>query len=150
MLTRKSKYGLKALLLLARERERGPLLASEIAAREKIPRKYLQLILLDLKRRGLVKSRRGRGGGYRLARAASEINLGEALRVLDGPLALIPCVSQTAYQRCDECESELACGIQLVMKRVRDATAEILESADLATVNRQVDARVRRAERKKP
>jgi Rrf2 family protein len=144
VLTRRSKYGLKALLLLAREHGRGPLLASEIAAREAIPEKFLQGILLDLRRRGFVSSRRGQGGGYRLARDPGAVNVGEVIRTLEGPLALTPCVSQTAYQRCDECADERTCGIRLVMKRVRDETARILEGASLAGVNAEVDRAARR------
>ena len=143
MLTRRSKYGLKALLFLAREYARGPILASEVSAREGIPEKFLQGILLDLTRRGLVSSRRGQGGGYRLARDPSTINVGEVIRTLEGPLALTPCVSRTAYQRCDECADERRCGIRLVMKQVRDETARILEGATLSGVNAAVD-RIRR------
>lgn len=144
MLTRKSKYGLKALLLLAREYDRGSILASELSEREGIPEKFLQLILLELRRRGIVRSRRGQGGGYQLARDPATINFGEVLRALDGPLALTPCVSQTAYQHCDECADEEQCGIRLVMKDVRDETARILEGASLASVNRAVDRGARR------
>lgn len=144
MLTRKSKYGLKALLLLAREYGRGSILASELSEREGIPEKFLQLILLELRRRGIVRSRRGQGGGYQLARDPATINFGEVLRALDGPLALTPCVSQTAYQHCDECADEQQCGIRLVMKDVRDETARILEGASLASVNRAVDRGARR------
>jgi Rrf2 family protein len=139
VLTRRSKYGLKALLRLARDYARGPVLASELAEREGIPEKFLQSILLDLKRRGIVRSKRGFGGGYQLARDPSTINFGEIIRVLEGPLALTPCVSQTAYQRCDECGDEATCGIRLVMKVVRDETARILEGASLTGVNRAVD-----------
>ena len=144
MLTRKSKYGLKALLLLAREYDRGSIPASELSEREGIPEKFLQLILLELRRRGIVRSRRGQGGGYQLARDPATINFGEVLRALDGPLALTPCVSQTAYQHCDECADEEQCGIRLVMKDVRDETARILEGASLASVNRAVDRGARR------
>jgi Rrf2 family protein len=144
VLTRKSKYGLKALLLLAREYARGPILASELSAREGIPETFLQAILLELKRRGIVRSRRGQGGGYQLARDPAAIDSGEVLRALDGPLALTPCVSQTAYQRCDECADERRCGIRLVMKDVRDQTARILEGSTLAGVNRAVDRATRR------
>ena len=140
VLTRKSKYALKALLLLAREHHRGPILASEMAARERIPEKFLQAILLDLKRRGVVRSKRGLGGGYQLARDPASINFGEVIRIVEGPLALTPCVSVTAYQRCEECEDERSCGIRLVMKVVRDETARILEGASLSAVNGSVDA----------
>jgi len=144
VLTRKSKYGLKALLLLAREYDRGSIPASELSEREGIPEKFLQLILLELRRRGIVRSRRGQGGGYQLARDPATINFCEVLRALDGPLALTPCVSQTAYQHCDECADEQQCGIRLVMKDVRDETARILEGASLASVNRAVDRGARR------
>jgi Rrf2 family protein len=140
VLTRKSKYGLKALLVLAREYKRGPVLASELAAREGIPEKFLQGILLELKRRGIVRSKRGQGGGYQLARDPASVNFGEVIRVLEGPLALTPCVSQTAYHRCDECADEWTCGVRLVMKRVRDETARILEGSTLAGVNDAVKA----------
>ncbi len=140
MLTRKSKYGLKALLVLAREYDRGPILASDLAEREGIPEKFLQGILLELKRRGIVRSKRGLGGGYQLARDPAGVNFGEVIRVLEGPLALTPCVSQTAYHRCDECLDERTCGVRLVMKVVRDETARILEGSTLAVVNKAVDA----------
>jgi Rrf2 family protein len=139
VLTRKSKYGLKALLLLARDHQRGPILASEIAKREGIPEKFLQAILLELKRRGIVRSKRGQGGGYQLARDPASVNFGEVIRTLEGPLALTPCVSQTAYSRCEECAEEETCGIRLVMKIVRDETARILEGSNLAAVNGAVD-----------
>jgi Rrf2 family protein len=135
MLTRKSKYGLKALLVLAEEIERGPMLISELADRERLPRKFLEAILLELKRRGLLHSKKGKGGGYFLARDPSQVTVGEVIRILDGPLALIPCVSQTAYMKCEECLDERTCGIRLAMKEVRDATAQILDNTSLASLN---------------
>jgi Rrf2 family protein len=143
MLSKKSKYGLKAMLVLAQEAGRGPVLVSELADREGLPKKFLEAILLELKRHGLLQSRKGRGGGYFLGRAPSEVTLGQVIRVLDGPLALIPCVSQTAYAKCEECVDEQTCGIRLAMKDVRDATARILDHTTLAGINAQV-ARVRR------
>ena len=138
MLTRRSKYGLKAALLLARERERTPVLVADIALREQIPRKFLEHILLELNRHGVLTSRRGKLGGYLLARPPQEISLGEIVRILDGPLAPIGCVSATAYRPCDDCPDEAACGIRLAMKRVRDATATILDGTTLADVNQQI------------
>ena len=135
MLTRKSKYGLKALLVLAAEMERGPMLISELADRERLPKKFLEAILLELKRHGLLHSKKGRGGGYYLSREPSQVTVGEVIRILDGPLALIPCVSQTAYRKCDECLDERTCGIRLAMKEVRDATAQILDHTSLASLN---------------
>jgi Rrf2 family protein len=143
VLSRKSKYGLKALLVLARETGEGPVLISEIARREAIPQKYLEAILLELKRHGLVQSRKGKGGGYLLRRKPAEVTFGEVIRVLDGPLAAVPCVSQMAYARCVECVDEATCGVRLAMKEVRDATADILDHTTLADVNTKV-ARKRR------
>ena len=144
MLTRKSKYGLKALLVLAEEVDRGPVLISELADRQRLPRKFLEAILLELKRHGLLHSKKGKGGGYVLGRKPTEITVGQVIRALQGSLALTPCVSVTAYRKCDECVDEEACGVRLAMKEVRDATAAILDNTTLADVNRKV-ARKRRA-----
>lgn len=138
MLTKKSKYGLKAVLVLAEHPGGGPVQISELADRQRLPRKFLEAILLELKRHGLLQSKKGKGGGYSLSRDPSEVTLGQIIRALDGPLALIPCVSQTAYQKCDECIDEETCGIRLAMKAVRDATAQILDNTSLAALNAQV------------
>ena len=143
MLTRKSKYGLKAMLLLAGEPDRRPVLIADLAERQQLPKKFLEAILLELKRHGLLGSKKGKGGGYFLGRDPSEITLGQVIRILDGPLALIPCVSQTAYMKCAECVDEQTCGVRLAMKEVRDATARILDHTTLAAVNRR-SARKRR------
>jgi Rrf2 family protein len=145
VLSRKSKYGLKALLVLAQAEGRGPVLVSEIADREAIPKKFLEAILLDLKRHGLVQSKKGKGGGYFLRRGPAEITFGDVIRVLEGPLALVPCVSQTAYMKCTECVDERTCGVRLAMKDVRDATARILDHKTLANVNVQLTRIERRA-----
>jgi Rrf2 family protein len=149
MLSRKTKYALRALLLLAREHGRGPILIANLAQQESIPKKFLESILLDLKRQGILQSRKGRGGGYHLARAPKAIYLGQVIRTLDGPLAPLPCASQTAYVRCEECRDEATCGIRIVMKQVRDATARILDGTSLADVLGRVErvSRRRRAAR---
>ena len=139
MLSMKTKYGLRALLYLARQENQGPVLISELAAKENIPKKFLELILLDLKNHGILQSKKGKGGGYSLSRRPEAIKLGRVIRVLDGPLAPLPCASQTAYVPCDECEDEKTCGIRLVMKDVRDAMATILDNTSLADVLRQVE-----------
>jgi Rrf2 family protein len=131
MLSMKAKYGLRAMVALAREHGQGPVLIADLATSETIPRKFLELILLDLKRTGILESKKGRGGGYNLSRPPSLISLGEIIRALDGPIALLPCVSQTAYKRCEECVDELTCGIRLVMKEVRDSTAAIFDGTTL-------------------
>ncbi len=144
MLSSKSKYGLKALLVLAERAGQGPVLIADLAERDAIPKKYLEAILLELKRRGVVQSRKGKGGGYFLARKPAEITFGEVIRVLDGPLAAVPCVSQMAYMKCTECVDEQTCGVRIAMKEVRDATARILDNTTLADVNAQVARRRRR------
>jgi Rrf2 family protein len=138
VLSRKSKYGLKALLALAKDPRRGPVLISELADGDAIPKKFLEAILLELKRHGVVQSRKGKGGGYFLRRTPAEITFGEVIRVLDGPLAAVPCVSQMAYMKCAECVDERTCGVRLAMKEVRDATADILDNTTLADVNARV------------
>ena len=143
MLSNKSKYGLKALLLLAQDAGRKPALIADLAQREALPKKFLETILLELKRHRFVESKKGRGGGYFLRRKASDITFGEVIRVLDGPLAAVSCVSQTAYYPCAECLDERTCGVRLAMKKVRDATARILDHTTLADVNAQI-ARGRR------
>jgi Rrf2 family protein len=134
MISKKTKYGLQALLILAREYGRGPILIAELAERDRIPKKFLESILLQLKNAGILGSRKGKGGGYFLAREPSQITMGRAVRVLEGPLAPVPCVSETAYQKCQECDDEASCGIRLVMKDVRDAIADILDHTTLQEV----------------
>lgn len=137
MLTKKAKYALKAALHLARLEVRGAesppaVLIAEIAAAERIPKKFLESILLTMKNRGILVSRKGRGGGYALARPAAQVSFGEIVRVMDGPLAPVSCVSVTAYRTCDECPSEEACEIRRVMQRVRDAISDVLDATSLA------------------
>jgi Rrf2 family protein len=128
----KAKYGLRAMASLAREYGNGPLLIADIAEKERIPRKFLELILLDLKKKGFLHSKKGKGGGYYLNRLPSTISVDQLIRALDGPLALLPCVSQMAYERCEECPDEQACGIRNVFKEVRQATISVLERTTLA------------------
>lgn len=132
MLTKKAKYALKAALCLARREPGKPALIADIAAAERIPKKFLENILLTLKHRGLLISRKGRGGGYALARPASQVSFGEIVRSIDGPLAPVPCASVTAYRRCEECASEERCEIRPVMQRVRDASSAVLDATTLA------------------
>ena len=150
MLSRKSKYGLKALLMLAREEGRGPVRVSELADRNAIPRKFLEAILLDLKRHGLVQSKKGKGGGYFLRRSPAEITFGTVIRALEGPLALVPCVSQTAYAPCTDCVDERTCGVRVAMREVRDATSRILDHTTLADINVKVGGKRRRTAGSRP
>jgi Rrf2 family protein len=132
MISKKTKYALKALLYLARKYNQGPVLISDLARDERIPKKFLELILLTLKNNGVLQSRKGKGGGYYLGKLPREISVGNVIRILDGPLAPVPCVSETAYAKCQECMDEQTCGIRPVMKDVRDAIANILDKTSLA------------------
>jgi Rrf2 family protein len=134
MLSKKAKYALKALLALADNPDEEPMRISDLARDERIPQKFLELILLDLKNQGLLQSRKGKGGGYLLARDPARIYLGQIVRMFDGPLAPVPCASQTAYFPCADCRDEAACGVRMAMKEVRDATARILDHTTLATL----------------
>jgi len=132
VLSQKCKYALQALMVLAREPGDDLLLVSEIAERENLPKKFLEAILLELNRNGLVRSRRGRGGGYALAKPADLITFGQVVRIMDGPLAPLSCVSVNYYRRCDDCRDEKTCEIRKVMRRVRDAIAEEMDGTSLA------------------
>ena len=132
MLSQKAKYALKALCQLAGGPQDQLVLVSEIAEREQAPRKFLELILLDLKRHGLVYSQRGKNGGYALAKPASQITVGEVIRILDGPLAPLPCASLTGYRRCSDCDDEEICPVRLVMRQVRDAIANVVDNTTIA------------------
>jgi Rrf2 family protein len=135
LLTKKAKYGLKALLALARLYGQVDVVGiAEIADKERIPLKFLEAILLELKSGGWLFSRRGRLGGYALALPPDQINLGAVLRELGGPFAPVPCVSKHAYEPCEECVDQENCGIRAVMKQARDAMAEVLDSTTLADV----------------
>ena len=133
-LSKKSKYALHALLALAGKRSDEPVLIAELAKQEGIPKKFLESILLELKNKGILQSKKGKGGGYSLNRKPEAISLGEIIRTLDGPLAPLPCASRTAYRRCDGCADESTCGIRDVMSEVRDATATILDRQNLASI----------------
>jgi len=134
VLSQRSRYALKALVRLARAADGEPVQIASLAESEEIPRKFLEIILVELKRQNLVQSLRGKRGGYRLARPPEDITFGEVIRVTDGPLALVPCVSRTAYRRCEDCKDETACAINRVMAVVRDETARILDATTLADV----------------
>lgn len=132
MLTQKAKYGLKALLMLAQQEPGEFTLVAEVAERQKLPRKYLELILLELRKQGFLHSQRGKNGGFRLAKPADQITFGQIIRVLDGPLAPFPCASLTGYRKCEDCTDEQVCAVRKQMRRVRDAMAAILDSTTLA------------------
>ena len=132
MLTKKGKYGLKALVHLARSEPGKAVQVAEIAMHENISKKFLDAIMRDLKNAGFVRSWKGPGGGFALSRPASEIVIGSVVRALDGPLAPIACASRTAFQPCDDCGDLQACSVRIVMTEVRDAMAEVLDRTTLA------------------
>lgn len=132
MLASKAKYGLKAMVYLARKEGEGSVLIAEIAEKEHLPKKFLDAILLELKNNGMLSSKKGKGGGYILAKPAARIKVGDIVRVLDGPLAPVPCVSRLSYKRCPDCVDETTCAVRLVMQEVRDAIATILDNTTLA------------------
>ena len=132
MLSQKAKYALKALLALAKAPEGVLLQSGEIAERENIPKKFLDLILMELRKHRLIDSVRGKHGGYTLGRPAEDIAIGDIIRIVDGPLAPIACASVTAYRRCRDCPNEKACMVRHMMRNVRDAASSILDRMSLA------------------
>ena len=148
MLSSKARYALRALVELARAAETSDdvsgaqLTAGELAERADAPRKFLEAILLELSRRALVVSRRGKLGGYCLARPAAQISFAEVIRVIEGPLALAPCVSRMSFRKCDDCPDLATCSIREALLLARDATAEVLEGYSLADAAAGVGAEV--------
>ena len=134
MLTKKGKYGLKALVHLSRLPSGKLAFVNDIAVTNNIPKKFLDAILVELRNAGFVVSRKGKDGGYRLARPAAEIRIGHVIRVLDGPLAPLACASRTQYQRCDDCDDEATCVVRHMMLEVRQAIANVLDSRSLAAM----------------
>jgi Rrf2 family protein len=137
MLSHKARYALRALVELARvgadkAHTDAQLTSGELSARADAPRKFLEAILLELSRRGIVVSRRGKFGGYVLARPAPDITFAEVIRVIDGPLALAPCVSKMAFRKCDDCPDLATCALREALMRARDATSDVLEAYTLA------------------
>ena len=132
MLSQRAKYALKAMIALAGDRGLQPLSVTDIAKRANVPRAFLEQILSDLKRRNLLISTRGARGGFRLARMPQEISFADIIRHIDGPLALAPCASRTAYRPCPECGDVKTCTIRRTLLEARDATAAILERTSLA------------------
>ncbi len=132
MISLKAQYALRALLLLAKADAGTACQIADIAESQKIPKKFLEQILLDLKNRGILMSRRGKAGGYLLLRPADRITFGEVLRIIDGPLAPLPCLSRIAYRPCEGCVDEKTCEIRRVFGQVTEATRRILDTVTLA------------------
>ena len=133
MLPKKTKYAIKALMALARTYEqKHPQRIADIAENENIPKKFLEAILLDLRKFGMVNSKMGAHGGYYLSKHPDEIYLSNIIRFTGGPIALVPCVSLNFYEKCDECPNEHICGLRDVMQEVRDASLQILSKTSLS------------------
>jgi Rrf2 family protein len=134
MLTMRTRYALKALTFLAERGDRQPTLIGDLSERGGIPKKYLEAILRELKQHGILSAQRGRGGGYALRKHPSDVSMADVIRALDGPIALVPCLSRTAYRPCDECRSERACGVRLVLRDVHEAMVDALERTTLESL----------------
>jgi Rrf2 family protein len=148
MLSQKTRYALKAMIALAGLEPGECVSAASIAAQCNIPPKFLEAILSEFTRHGLVWGHRGRGGGYQLAKKPADITFGSVVRLMQGPLALVPCASQTRYRRCEDCPDEGACEIRTLFKRVRDSTARILDQQTLAdSAHRKRVSRIRHSRR---
>jgi Rrf2 family protein len=132
MISQKAKYALRALVALCRVPAGDSLMISEISKEQAIPKKFLEQILLELKRAGIVMSRRGRLGGYVLLRSPDQVTFGEVLRLIDGPIAPLPCLSKIAYRRCTDCAEESSCEVRHVFAKVAIATREVLDRTTLA------------------
>lgn len=137
MLSKKTQYALKALGYLASKYGEGPVLISEISAKKKIPIKFLETILLELKQSDILGSKKGKGGGYFLVQSPKKITLAKAIRLVGGPIALLPCVSKNFYEKCEDCD-EAVCGLRKTMIQTRDATLKILEKK---TLDELIDSR---------
>ena len=131
MLSKKTKYGLKALTFIARSSSTEPVQVGEIAKSEQIPQKFLESILLTLRKSGILGSKKGKHGGYYLRKDPSEILMTEVMRVLEGPIAMVPCVSLNFYEKCDDCPDENACSVNKLMIQVRDSTLNVFKNTSL-------------------
>ena len=135
MLSKKTKYGIKALVYLARQENRNPVQISVISKSENISRKFLESILLTLRKDGILGSKKGKSGGYYLLKDPKEIPMTNIMRLLEGPIAMVPCVSLNFYEKCDDCPDENTCAVHNVMLKVRDNTLEIFRKTSLADLS---------------
>ncbi len=132
MLSKKTKYGLKALAYLAQQEGKTPVQIAEIAKEENISQKFLESILLSLRRNGFLGSKKGKGGGYYLIKEPKDIPMTTVMRVLEGPIAMVPCVSLNFYESCDDCPDEATCSVHKLMLQVRDSALEVYRNNTLA------------------
>ncbi|NQX91837.1 MAG: Rrf2 family transcriptional regulator [Flavobacteriales bacterium] len=136
MLSKKAQYAFQALTFLMEQEEQTPVLISKIAEEKKISLKFLEQILLEMKKGGVLGSKKGKGGGYYLIKDPKEVPLAKIIRLIDGPIALLPCVSLNYYEKCENCD-ETICGLNGVMSEVRDANLKILEHKTLEDIRRK-------------
>ena len=134
MLSKKTKYGIKALTFLARQENQNPVQIAEIAKAEHISVKFLESILLVLRHSGFLGSKKGKGGGYYLIKDPKDINMATVYRILEGPIALLPCASHNFYEKCGDCTDEITCSVRRLMMEIRDNTLIILENNSLADI----------------
>ncbi|MBT8283747.1 MAG: Rrf2 family transcriptional regulator [Flavobacteriaceae bacterium] len=132
MLSKKTKYGLKALTFLAKQDKKEPIPIADIAEHENISQKFLESILLTLRRTGYLGSKKGKGGGYYLIKDPSEIPMTTVMRVLEGPIAMVSCVSLNFYEQCEDCPDEQSCSVHKLMLKVRDSALEVYRNTTLA------------------
>ncbi|MDN3671724.1 Rrf2 family transcriptional regulator [Flavobacterium branchiarum] len=134
MLSKKTKYGIKALTFLARQEDQTPVQIAEIARSENISIKFLESILLLLRNSGFLGAKKGKGGGYYLIKDPKDISMAKVYRILEGPIALLPCASHNFYEKCDDCEDETRCAARRLMTEIRDNTLKVLENNSLADI----------------
>lgn len=132
MLSKKTKYGIKALTYLAKQENKSPVQIATISKSENISLKFLESILLTLRKNGFLGSKKGKGGGYYLLKEPKDIKMTEIMRVLEGPIAMVPCVSLNFYEKCDDCPDENLCAVHSLMIEVRDSTLKIFRNTTLA------------------
>lgn len=134
MLSKKCKYAIHALVYLAERFQQGPVHIQDIAEQQHIPKKFLEAILLEMRNAKILHSKKGKGGGYYLYKKPEDVNLVEIIRLIDGPISLLPCVSLNYYEPCEECRNEKVCGIRDAFTGVRDETLRILSKSTLAQI----------------
>jgi Rrf2 family protein len=132
MLSKKTKYGIKALTFLAKQEDRTPVAIAVISKSENISLKFLESILLTLRKNGILGSKKGKGGGYYLLKEPNEIQMTLIMRVLEGPIAMVPCVSLNFYEKCDDCPDENICTVHNLMMQIRDSSLQIFRNTSLA------------------
>ena len=149
-ISKRTQYALRALIELGRRYGTGPVLIATLATEERIPLKFLEGILLDMKGRGLLESKKGKGGGYQLSRPPSTVTIGSIIRMIEGPLAPLPCASETAFRACEECRDVEHCETRIIMRQVRDAIAQVLDNTTLADLIHRADASKQQPRKQEP